>query len=593
MAENTKPKILLLHRGDDESLARLQKALSAFSELLVPDCSIVTASTHLQNTSDLSAIFCCSKLATAEPAELLGVNIPVFLFSTEDISLEQLRSDTSTPLVQLPCILIKNIPTIEIMRVCYNLVLPRSGGGITHFFEKGATVLVEKIQSLNTIGEILDKASVYIWQERKQLVSRLVEIRQVVTSLVYEAYAQSTKANFPYPTVDIQLVANPEKFAFTLRFPANGATATALKQSILSAKNFTWYMAWQASDLFMINEYSGANEIEVKVLLYAGRTYNEPSYRSIAVRNFSERGVATSLLAPLKNYEFKTIAELGKDTLAVTSEISALSTDELSALPPAARARINQLEANIKQLNTQIERRVKQTQKGSELLSEVRGKIAKQKGEMVIAAREHQKEKTKLERSVSALEEKIEEYKNDTSLQEAAKSIKNMEDISKKLEALESEKNELKSKLEMEKLKLEESEEKIKRHATTIDVKNKEVAEYRTMLAEKKQDILTLKGQISALERAVQKAESDSKAGQKMNSRGAESKDASSKQELKALKFKLEHAEKTHLAKVNDANEKVKMLEKKLDAAKQKELELIRKIQQLTADARKLGKDAA
>lgn len=588
MSAGSKQKIFLVLGPGDEAQARLQKALSAFAELIVTEsedkeeiANLFLASGPVQNVFCLNSKFEMLQTTFAESN--------CILFATQDIPLEQTRT-ANKHFSKYPCLLIQALPTVEIMRICFALIAPKSSSGITHFFEKGAIVVAEKVQSLNTLGEILDRANKFILQERPGLVGRLLEIRQVLTSLIYESFAQSAKAGVSYPTVDLQFVANPEKFAFTLRFPSAGLSADQLKDSILGAKNFAWFMAWQASDIFFINEFTKTNEIEVKALLFSGRAYGEPSYRTLSVKSFANNEQSGSLLAPIKNFQFKTIMELSRDQLAQGDVPSGGATEstgdaDLDAMPPAARAKIIQLESNIKQLHQQIERRVQQTQKGTELITKVKSQMVKQKGDFVIKEKESEKERARLKREIATIASRLDETKEKLKEQERAQENQDLKKLNERLEKYEKENQKLQRELELEKLKLTESGEDEKRSKSAMEGKEKEIKELRDSIAEYKKETQDAKAELAEVARKLEKAESDLKAALKKNDRESDSKDSALKQEVKSLKFKIEQIEKSKAAELA---EKVKSYEKKLEAAKQKEQELVKKIESL-----KTGKDAA
>jgi len=268
-------------------------------------------------------------------------------------------------------------------------------------------------------------------------------------------------------------------------------------------------------------------------------------------------------------------------------------------LPPEVIHRLGKLEQESDFYRDQAKKKEAFVKEAVAKITEANREISKKRNELLRLAKTKEAQGESLSRKIGDLEKRLEKSisahaSHATAAKEsAAHAPAATPDNSGKLEAAlktaENEKNQLQEKLLREEKKVTAFEQKYSALYKEITQKDKELNEMKVMLVKARKE------QSAALAAAASASGGAGVANiEALNAKvkDAETRDASSRQELKKMSFKIEQHDKNVKAIQSESVEKIKLLEQKLQGAKTKELELLKKIDELNLALKKAAKAA-
>lgn len=607
MAEqSSKAKVVVCKQDGDTEYQRLVKALSAFAdvqEFSFADASAFSLGAFLAQTGDTQATFIDRELiANAPDTKPPGVT----LFSKSALPLKQLLTQENNVVTCIPCISIQNIPLPDLMRICLSFVMKKFIPGVINLVDKGSLIAAEKIDSMGSVGKTIDDIVQFIEEERPTLSHRCLDLHHMIMGLTGEALLHSREAKKEYASVDIQISVTNDKAVFTLRFPMGELNFEQLPKLILSTNNLPWFHAWQGADILSLTEFTQFKELEVKAILFSSTRRSEtPSYQSLLFQSTDMPLKSNNLLSSPKNYTFSLISDLQKNKSArkraqddSEDQIQDNEAPKEVLIDPTTKLKIVQLESSVKALQSQLEQKDAQVKLGLASVTEAKASLSQKRNELMKQLKEKdnnvitlQKQIDEFERKLASADRKIAELSqgNATATQRttAATSLKTVE----------LEKQQLTESLEIEKKKTSMVEAKFQQLKLDLTNKDKEIIELKQSVEKHKKDVhkvasAAAETQANAKkEAAVAKNQGQEKELQ-AKIRELVGKEDAYKLEIKKLTFKLENAEKASKGAHGESADKIKLLEKKLEEAKSKEIELTKKVDELSQAAKKQAKAA-
>jgi hypothetical protein len=598
--EKEKPKILLLYKQEGEATedwSRLTKALSSFNQTEKQERDSTVSTDELTSLSATwDHIFLDLSLAEFPKLQETSLkNLTLVKKDTFAWNNPEARKLTYGVLAKYPCLVLEKISLGDLIRVLHLYLNPKRLSGTTPLLEKGALIIGEKIQSLENLGTLMDKLSSYFEKiEGFTLIDRVPDLRQLLQAIVQKAFQESKHLNPEYPTVDFQVGVTKNKLAINLRFPRGNISFDTISQTILDGKDLFWALMWSCSDLSLITHHLQYDELETMFFFSHEKRQSMASFKSLLWKT-SDRSMKTdALLVAPQNFDFKILSEIKiKDHAVELQEITQLEKGiDFGALPDEVVKKMAKLTEEgifLKEQGTKRE----------EMLREVQTKyvdaskeLNQKKSEVMKLMKTNQLIQEASNRKLADFEKKIEFLstvnKEKNQSQESSPAHLLQEAITKletSLRASELEKNQLNEKASNEQKKVAILEQKYSTIFKEVAAKEKEIGELKAAVVKIRKESTSSAGANGG----AASANSDSIA-QKLKE--TELRENTLKQELKKLAFKLEHADKNVKAIQNEAAEKNKLLEQKLQGAKTKEVELLKKIDELSAALKKAAKAA-
>ncbi len=611
MAEDHKPEILILWKSggsSEEARARLLKAVQAFSAPKEVECSSFSELREALEMSPqrLGTFVDHQLLQTLTDGELNEITGITVLFDRFNDQSESLRIRSRN----LPVLEILSLPTPDLLRILHFTLLPKRQSGITSLMEKGAVILGEKVQSLDTVGEILDRTTQFFSEQLPETVPLHSSFRLMALSLIQEAFEQALKQNAPYPTVDFQTSATREKIAFTLRIPLPNKDLVNQIAATSDEANFSWFTARRHSSAMLLVEYPEFKEIEVATLLFVQNHTSANSEASLLASTRSGRTPTENLLSAPKNYKFSLVSELAHRRLdankySVTTSVKELEKDMADAqLPEKLKLRIQQIEQDRANLQDLVQSRETQMRESQSELNKFRQDVSQKRNEILRLMKEGEGAASKYRHRISDLEKRIEYHvKEIATLKSGARAAATGDANSKHLEGLvktlEHEKAVLTEKANQEQKKILLLEKKSASLYRDLGERDKEIQQLKEAVhraevaasAAAREPIAKPDQKKGSVEAAMEAAKSQSN-GAEAKLKDAEAREVALKQEVKKLTLKIDTSEKNLKVIQTESAEKAKLLERKLEAAKAKEIELLKKVEELTALLKKATKAA-
>jgi hypothetical protein len=607
--EKSGPKITLwrkpLSTEDSGNWSRLSKALKSFAEIeeievetLVPEAQInaaLEAGKKVFLDLALAEVDALSKNATKD---LILVRNEPFAWNNP-----QAREALLPLLLAHPCLILEGISATDLLRVLHLYLVPKNQSGVCPLMEKGSLILAEKVQSLDSIGLLLDRFSSYFNQvDGFSLKGRINDFRQLLTGLISEAYQRSTEATNIYPTVEFQASAQAKKLAVHFRFPLGKLDPTQLPSITLNGGSMRWQWLWQSCDFLLLTHHKQHMELEVHALFLSESKTGANRFSSFFCRSLEQSGKSTSAMIAPKDYQFSVFSEIKvlKGSIAnngsKTSDEVQIDGIDLSSVPEEVRNQISKLEHDRGVLKEFAEKKENAYKEASIKLAEVKKEIAQRRAEVskLIKSQEHSKEV--FQRKIAEMEKRIANSQSHAMAQASAKntaaeaSAGNLQEVVSKMEgslrALEQEKTNLSERLNQEQKRVAMYEQKYAQLFKDTSLKDKEIQDLKASLLKLRKE-----------NNADEKKSGTPGAGQSADGSSAkikefEQRETVLKQELRKLQFKLDNHDKNLKAQQQEAAEKAKLMEQKLQGAKTRELELLKKIEELSSALKKAAKAA-
>lgn len=504
-------------------------------------------------------------------------------------------------LLQYPCLILEGLSATDMLRVLHLFLAPKTHMGVTPLMEKGSFIIGEKVQSLDSVGLLLDRFSAYFSQlDGFELKGRIGDFRFLVTALLSEAYERAVQAQVPYPTVEFQASARGKKLAVHFRFPLGHADPNQLSHAILNGTDLRWHLLWQSCDLLAVTHHKQHGEIEVHAMIVSESRELGTNFRSFLFRTLEQSGKAESFSSVPKDYNFSLFSEIKTAKSSSLEPSLELSADEvesgldLDALPSDVAQKIQKLETERNVLKEFAEKKESQAREAAAKLAETAQELNARRAEVAKLMKAQEISKLAFQRKLSEFEKKLHatqsqaQAQNSQKMNEASSAAGFQETIGKleaSLRFSEQEKNQLQEKVQQEQKRLSMYEQKYSVLFKDIAAKDKEIQDLKaSLLKMRKEHGIEDKGAGGAA--AAQGSELAAKLKE------YEQREAALKQELRKVQFKLESQEKNLKAQQNEAAEKAKLMEQKLQSAKTKEIELLNKIEELSAALKKASKAA-
>jgi hypothetical protein len=616
MATEAKTKVVLIRKdgGDEKAVSRLQKTLVAFAdvtEISVPNWDDLSA--HEVKCAEAQAVFLelslLPKNGTPEIFSSLPKHVTVFqtAFPTEK---ELAESPTLKNLLLIrDSLFLDQLSTPDLLRFLHLYLLPKRQGGITTLMEKGAVVLSEKIQNIDHVGEILDRLVQYFQAQLPSLTARLHDLRQMATGLFHEGFLRAKEANQPYPTLDFQVSASREKIAFLLRFPMGKIEPLLLKEKIFTGENYALHLAWKSSDYFLVTEYKDLKEFEITAILQGTTEYQPQRIPSLLYAAKEHGSTAENLLAAPKNYRFSLISELAYKRLdankyTVTSSVQDLENElDGEKLTEKLKLKVQQMEQERSHLHELVQNREGAFRDIQVRLNKANMEVVQKRNEMLRILKDSEATVHQYKLKLAEMERRTAFAKETLSeAQTKAKENDHSGAIIRRLEGtiktLEREKTAVQEKVVQEQKRFALLELKFRDLHKDLGEKDKQISDIKMSLIKAEQTIASkpqkndAKAEAKAAAAAAAPGANAADKDLATKLKETETREHNLKQEVKKLMFKAEQAEKNSKVVQTESGEKAKLLERKLEAAKTKEIELLKKIDELNTLLKKATKVA-
>jgi hypothetical protein len=598
--EKEKPKILLLYKQENEAnedWSRLMKALSSFNQTEKQERETTVATEELISLSEnWDHIFLDISLAEfSKLQETTLKNLTLVKKDNFSWNNPEARKLTSGVLTKFPCLVLEKIILSDLIRILHLYLNPKRLSGTTPLLEKGALIIAEKIQALDKLGTLMDKLSSYFEKlEGFALVDRIPDLRQLLQAIIQKAFQESKQLNPEYPTVDFQVGVTKNKLAINLRFPRGNISFDTISQTILDGRDLFWSLMWSCSDLSLITHHLQYDEIETMFFFSQEKRQNMATFKTLLWKT-SERSMKTdSLMVAPQNFDFKILSEMKlKDHAVEHLELSQSEKGiDFGALPDEVVKKMAKLTEEgifLKEQSTKREEMLRYVQTkyvdATKELNQKKSEVMKlMKTNHLIQEASNQKlaDFEKKIEFLSTVNKEKNLAKDNSPTQVLQEAITKLE---ASLRASELEKNQLNEKATNEQKKVANLEQKYSTIFKEVAAKEKEIGKLKAAVVKIRKESTSSAGDING----AASAGNDSIA-QKLKE--TELRENTLKQELRKLAFKLEHADKNVKAIQNEAAEKNKLLEQKLQSAKIKEVELLKKIDELSAALKKAAKAA-
>lgn len=596
-----KLKILLIHRpGEDGEgvWARVGKSLGSFTDLQTVESDSFfqgKAGEHALDT--FQHIFLDYSLADWKFLENFSAT-PVTLLCKEPFPLEKdgARELLGERLKGRSCLSLHSLSATDLARTLHLYLIPKRVAGVVPFMEKGSVILGEKIHSPESVGISLDRLATYLDQmESFQLKERIADLRLVLAAVVLECYRLARSTTTPYPTVDFQVGVSPGKLAVNLRFQNPSLELTELAKRAMNGTDFFWHQAWLCSDLSLITEHAMHQEIEVMFLFHKPQRDPSNVFHSFLLKSLEKSGKRENLLAKPQDFTFQYLSDVRlkqHDVSQVTISQEEVSSElDLGTLPQPVIEKLGALQQALSFAQDQLAKREGDARATGERLSAIELDLQQKKGEVLRLGKANQVQAEVAARRIKDLERHIQNIQAAQKAEREAAKVTKIDttapDAIPKLEAtlrvVEGEKVQLMEKFTSEQKRYGLLEAKYQALYKDISAKDKEINELKALAVKFKKDLEKADSGATANKAAAAPTADNAKVKE------MELREQALKQELKKQMFKVENNEKNVKAIQAEAAEKAKLLEQKLQAAKAKELELLKKIDDLAALVKKTG----
>lgn len=597
------PKVLLLQKPNSEeesaAWARLLKALRAFAQPEAKERAETVTVTELQSlTQEWNHVFLDLRLVDLPSFSTLAlpnvtlVRKEAFSWHTPDS-----RKLMLSTLKQYPCLLLEQLPATDFVRIAHLLMAPKRLAGVVPLMEKGALILGEKVQSLDNIGTLLDKLGLYLERlEGFTLGSRVNDLRQVLSASLHEAMRQAQKVEANYPTVSFQVGASKNKLVVNMRFPRGDLPTEDLALLALDGRNLYWQQMWLCGDLMMVTHHTQYDEIELMFMIGSAGARNLQQFRSFLFRTSERSNKKENLLAPPQNYDFHVLSELRlKEQQAVATDLDEnLGDIDFGSLPESVVKKIAKLSEECTYYKESAEKRSAVTKSLQETLAHQGKELNKKRNDIIRLMKAAETQNERAHKKISELEKRIEQLaavatQGNANKDNGAAALlqANVTKLEIALRAAENEKVQLNEKALNEAKKVTVYENKYSALYKELSSKDKEIGELKSNLLKLKKEKSTKSNDANPSAAASAATE-----GLAAKLKETEAREAALKQELRKISFKMENHEKNVKAIQSEALEKSKLMEQKLQGAKTKELELMKKIEELSGALKKASKAA-
>ena len=598
--------VLLLHRPPREEEAdawtRFAKALKTLGQLEtrevteLPFAELFLASSSYSHVFIDLALADFSQLASSPIANLTLVKKDSFAWNHP-----RARELMGPALLKHPCLLLEEMAAADLVRCLHLFLSTKRLTGVTPLLEKGSVIIGEKVQSLDSIGTMMDKLGGYLENlEGFTLGLRIFELRQTLSALVCEAHHRATESGLPYPTVDFQVGASKQKLVVNLRFPRGSLELDEIPAKAVDGEDFRWQQAWMSSDLFLVTHHLQYDELEVMVVLNRSTRSYTAAFRSFLTKRSERSQKKDNLLSAPQNYEFQLLADIRlkqQDQLYTTADLTEDLSIDLGSLPTEVVKRLEKLGEENEFFREQTKKKDGLLREAITKISQANKDISQKRNELLRLVKAKDAQGENLSRKITELEKRLEQSQQSITTQiSAAKESSGASPVLQEaiakleagLKAAENEKSQLLEKFAREEKKVAVFEQKYSALYKDLGQKDKELNEVKSML------IKARKEQSAALAAAAanNSGSGGSSAELAAKLKEADSRESAFKQELRKMAFKIENHDKNVKAIQAESAEKTKLLEQKLQSAKAREVELLRKIEELSVALKKAAKAA-
>jgi len=603
-----KPKILLLKAPPDPNQdadtraawARLSKALKTFADLEVREFPDLAPETLNSLTAPFDFTFLDTALAPWP--ELQGRRhsrlalVQAASFSWNNLSTRTERMEAAAT---HPFLLLEDISAGDLLRLLHLFLIPKRLAGVTPMMEKGSLILGEKVMEPNSVGQLLDRVSTFCGKlEGFTLQQRLPDLRQVLSALLLEGLSYAAEKSSLYPYVDFQLSVSPQKLAVNLRFPLGALPLDSLVHGALSGSELFWHQVWQLSDATLLTHHEPQGELEVMLLLCRTDRNTHGRFRPLLQKVATGTYRKEDLLDPPHNYRFMLISEIQAQE---NTEMQVFSQEnpeagiegmDMSEVPEAVTSRMHQLTEQTRVLTGHLARKNEQLEESLQKNQQLTRELNSRRGELIRAAQAKEALAESSERQIHELKASLARAKEAAGNESQARSNQNgpaMAEMLAKMEstlrAAENEKNHLRDNATHEQRRAVLLEQKYTNLYKELAGKDRELNDLRNTAAKLRKE--------QGHDRTAKAAASDeAKENYLPKLKELEERESFFKQEVKKLSFKVEAHEKNIRAVQNDAAEKQRLIDQKLKEAKTKEVELLKRIEELTNSLKKASKAA-
>ncbi len=591
-----KPKIQLLRMPEGaegaEAWSRLIKALKTFTDL---DDRVLDAPLGgCPSTEGFDAIFLDTAAAPWSELRKSPVNglclVEVRSADWTDPGVRAARLDVC---VSHPTLVLEELGAADLLRIIHLFLTPKRLAGTTPLVPKGSLVLGEKVLEPNGVGLLLDRISTFLEKvEEFQLRERIPDLRQVLTALLLEGLTRAREKGANYPYVDFQLSPASEKLVVNLRFPRGSLDLARLSREILTGTNLLWTQIWQSSDVLLLTHHRTQDELEVMSVLVRPERNLSGAFRSLLTKAVEASHKREDLLTPPAEYRFMLVNEIvakdGSDVHLFTGGDEDFADLALAELPEAVVTKIRQLQEKSQVLNDHVHRKDAQVQELTKKNQDLLAQLNQRRHELIKATQAKEAAQEQSERRARDYESALahareagaasfpREQANAGAQQELLSRLEGM------LRAAENEKTHLKEAVGHEQRRLSQLEAKYAQLHKDLSAREREITELKSAVNRLRRDS----------EKPARAANDDKKESGAGRLKELEDREATHRVEIKRLAYKLESQEKNLKVVQTDATEKQKLLEQKLKSAKLKEMELLRRIEELTASLKKASKVA-
>lgn len=601
-----KPKILLCHGAlsdsDAESWAKLAKILGSIAQVEALEVTDFTPEPFLdQKEAEFQQIFIHQGLITPEIFGNKRWN-KVILVQTKPQEWNSFsEKEKWDPIFNIyPRLSLSDIPSTDLLRALHLFLIPKKNSGVASLMEKGSAIVAEKVQSAENTGAMMDRLSAYLNSLNGfKLKERIPDLRQILTSLIFEAFRTATQSESTYPTVDFQVSATATKIAVNMRFNASTLNKDELFSYFHNGKNIQWSLLGYASDLVCITVHEQYSEIEVHALITREQKRANLSAGSVLIKTLNQSAKKENQLSAPQNYQFLLLSEIKTNnqyfaTSSSTSSIEEASKElNLDQLPPAVIKKIEDLENISETLKENLSKKDSTVKEHLTKLTLLNKELMQKRNEILKLSKANEMAQESYKKTIAELEKKVSQQMaaaaSASGKLDPAAALAQQEAVSKletSLRAAEIEKNQAVEKLSQEQKRMATIELKYTTLFKEASAKDKEIQELKAILLKMRKDTISA----STKNSATKEAEGTENASDKIKE--YELRETALKQELKKVNFKLENHEKNLKAIQLEAAEKQKLIEQKLQASKAKEIELLKKIEDLSNALKKAAKAA-
>ncbi|MCO5144495.1 MAG: hypothetical protein M9962_15560 [Oligoflexia bacterium] len=598
-----KPKVLLLIKKEAgekiDAWDRLEKALRTVTELEVQSSSSVIETSEIDMEAwdsifaDASAIN-WSDFSKNKYEKICLVKLDNFLWHSP-----KSREALLPVLKQHSCLILENRSVADLVRIIHLFISPKRKAGVAPLIPKESVILAEKIQDINSIGSLMDKLVTFFESiEGVDFGTRTQDLRIALQCAIFEGFRQAKLSGDPFPTIDFQASATKEKMVFNLRHPIGEMKIENINSLILDGGNFNWHQMWVSSDSLLGVHHSQSNEIEFFVSILSEKRASQTMFRSFLFKENKTAKAKEDFLQKIPNYNFKILSEVNLAQIKSISNLTSTDSngiDDLSNLPEEFVEKITSLEEKNLAQEDKILKISSLTKDLQNKVLAANRELSQKRSELLKIKKKFQKEKSDLDEKINTLSEKLDkslqiEKNQPQQMQEKQIDGTNKELVVKlnnSIKALESEKKQTVDQLATEQKKLQALEQKYSNIFKELSGKEREIQELKATIHK------IGKNQSDQAANKAGNAKDESELSKIRTAlKETEQRESVFKQELKKLNFKLESADKNAKALQDSFAVKIKLFESKLQEAKTKELELLKKIDDLSNALKKASKAA-